>query len=133
MAIICFLINYLVVRNNGIVSMSNSDYGNCVLFLVGAISGSGFVLFLSMILERCENVSKIFNWYGKNSNFILCSHVFVLYAIAIVLRSIDVINTMQFVFCIISMPFVKWGLERMQVLWKNRGKVLLYRNTKSSV
>lgn len=52
------------------VAMYENDYGNIILFLIGAISGIVFVCELSKCLEK----NALLGWYGRNSIIVYVLH-----------------------------------------------------------
>lgn len=52
------------------VAMYENDYGNIILFLIGAISGIVFVSELSKCLEK----NALLGWYGRNSIIVYVLH-----------------------------------------------------------
>lgn len=76
--IVSFIINFVAYKNNQLISVSSSEYGNPIAFLVSSIFGSLFIVSLCLICEKNFLCRKIFSWYGKNSLIIMCSHVILL-------------------------------------------------------
>lgn len=113
MASVCVLlaINVASFCHNTLVSVNSSDYGNPVFFLIGAVSGSYFVILLCQIICRIPALEKVLSWYGRNSLTIMCSHAIVLMFLAklflMVKRFIDISNGLldsaKFVCCVLAM------------------------------
>lgn len=79
------VINIFSFHCNTIVSVNSSDYGNPVLFLIGAVSGSYYVITFCLITCRISIFEKILSWFGRNSLMIMYGHAIVLMFIAKVL------------------------------------------------
>ena len=66
------IITVLVSCLNGKVNIHALTFKNPILYLLGALTGSGFVICLSKVLENStEKIKTFFVYYGKNSLIIL--------------------------------------------------------------
>lgn len=66
------IITVLVSCLNGKVNIHALTFKNPILYLLGALTGSGFVICLSKVLENStEKIKTLFVYYGKNSLIIL--------------------------------------------------------------
>lgn len=75
LVITLFIIFYTIsFMNNGDISMLGHNYGNPVLFLLGAISGSGIVYYLAKLINKNIMLSKLISFYGVNSLTIMLCH-----------------------------------------------------------
>lgn len=104
-------ISCVTTFSNSIVSMSSSDYGNIALFILSSIFGSVFVLALCMVLEKLEIVSSFLSWWGINSNFVMCCHVFAIYVVAVALRLVGKLNINKFMLCVTLVWIMKKGYD----------------------
>jgi fucose 4-O-acetylase-like acetyltransferase len=78
LSIVFLFVTIYISQVNGepnIVSMAKRIFNNYVLYLIGAVSGSLFILYLSNCLLF---KSPIFNFYGRNTIVILCLHLIIL-------------------------------------------------------
>lgn len=64
------LVEVVISAVNTSIAMYENNYGNIILFLIGAISGIVFVCALSKCLEK--NV--LLGWYGRNSIIVYVLH-----------------------------------------------------------
>jgi fucose 4-O-acetylase-like acetyltransferase len=73
-AIVSFAMCIVVSQTNiagGHVEMYRCNFNNYLLFIVGAFSGSAFVLCLSMLLPEI----RLFNFFGRNTLIIMAFHL----------------------------------------------------------
>ncbi len=69
--LICFLVCILIFHlNDAILSFQYNNYGVYPLFVIGAISGSGMIFSVSMLVARCKWIEII----GQNTLTILLWH-----------------------------------------------------------
>lgn len=107
--------------NNTLVSVNSSDYGNPVLFMISAISGSAFLIVLCQTLSSVAAVQKVLCWFGRHSLLIMCSHALVLMFIAHGMVLINhfvglepvVIDYGKFIVCSLSMVPVCYLINKM--------------------
>lgn len=113
------VINLISFHHNALVSVNSSYYGNPLVFLVGAVSGSYFIIFLCQIISRISTVERVLSWFGRNSLTIMCSHAVVLMFIAKMLLvanrfadvSVGLLDFVKFVCCVLAMIPICWLLE----------------------
>lgn len=111
--LVCALlaVNLVSLQMNTPIQVDNSNYGNPVIFLVGAVSGSYFVIFLSQFLCKIPTLEKPLSWLGRNSLTIMCSHAIVLVIVAKLLLivnrfvglSAETVDLAKFVCCTAAM------------------------------
>lgn len=66
------------------VAMYENNYGNVILFLIGAISGIGFVCELS----KCLDKNVLLGWYGRNSVIVYVLHFSVIKILHLIGRKV---------------------------------------------
>ncbi len=115
------LINLISFHHNTLVSVNSSDYGNPLIFLVGAVSGSYFVILFCQIISRMSMLERVLSWFGRNSLIIMCSHAIVLMFIAksllvanrFVNVSVSLLDLIKFVCCVFAMVPICWFLNKI--------------------
>lgn len=75
---VCLAVNLGAFFINTPISVSSSQYGDPVLFLLSSLGGSGFILTLGILLEPLPLLRRILSWWGVHSLDVMCIHVFVL-------------------------------------------------------
>lgn len=75
---VMLMVNMCSFMKNTLVSVNSSEYGNPIFFLLGAISGSLFVIFLCQLMCGITVMEKVLSWLGRNSLVIMCTHAIVL-------------------------------------------------------
>lgn len=120
--VILLVINLTSFRYNTLVSVNSSDYGNPILFLAGAISGSGFVIFFCQMIRRISILENVLSWFGRNSLTIMCTHVivmmfiskFLLVANRFVGISVFLLDYIKFLCCVLAMILVCWFIGKVK-------------------
>ena len=110
-ASVLLIVNVFSFHYNTLVSVNSSDYGNPILFLIGAVSGSYYVIAFCLITCRIRVFEKILSWFGRNSLMIMCSHAIALMFIAKVLLLVNrfvgisfaLLDFIKFVCCVLVM------------------------------
>lgn len=96
-AIVSLSINIPVALWNGVIGMASVIYGNVVLFIIAAVSGSVAVIEIAQIIKS----NTLLEFLGKNSIIIMCIHEpirrIVIKAFSILIR-VDVVTIRNNVF-----------------------------------
>ena len=109
-------VNVLCVCCNTLVSVNSSDYGNPVAFVVGAVSGSYFVVIFCQVINKVPLLRQAIAWLGKNSLTIMCTHAIVLMLVAKVILVMNsfvgldaaILDVAKFACCTLVMIPVCW-------------------------
>jgi fucose 4-O-acetylase-like acetyltransferase len=67
---IAIVVNVASSHKNGPVNMAHGQYGNCLLYYIGALSGIAFIYLASRLIGRGTMLSRI----GRDSLVIFCIH-----------------------------------------------------------
>lgn len=73
-ALAALVIAILSYKFNSLVNMNENQYGNMVLFLTGALSGSYLVMYAAKKIENIPYVSGVLSYVGKTTMWILFFH-----------------------------------------------------------
>lgn len=125
MIVLCAMlaVNLICFKNNSLVSVNSSDYGNPVLFVLGAVSGSFFIILLCQCLKDVFLFRSVLGWFGKMSQTIMCTHAIVLLFLTKSLLLINhyigassgLINVAAFICCVVAVVPICMILKRTKI------------------
>jgi len=128
-AAISFIINlYIGIHLNSAVNLAANSYGNLIYFVVAAISGIIFIIYLSKYLE---NISLLI-YMGKNTLPIFSLHSFFLYFYAFLLsnilgRSITIMVNIPLFLSVVGLVLVSTVSLIIPVIYNNTVQKLIFK------
>ena len=83
------VINFITgVLLNDLVSVCSNEYGNILFFYLSTLTGSFAVFILCIYLEKSRIINKLLSHLGKYSQVLMCTHIFILITVVLLLNII---------------------------------------------